>query len=197
MKIYFSEQYLGNITEYRNYPKLNSQLTDEDIQGIIDQHCYTAEGSATIAMVCTSAVYYFTQCPAKVVMSMVCNKYPNIAPQLVEIGNYQGKFNVFKTQYLNNIEHREDIKYFGDCLEDIVKFNYNTFHKYGNLPNNLEQFREYFELLFDLMEGVKSLGYSPELDCRTPNIYRNVDGTFVLVDPIWVRVTKGDEDEYC
>lgn len=194
MRIYFNEQYLGNIVEYINYPKLNNQLTDEDMQDIVNQHCYTAEGSATITLVCTSEVYYLTQCPAKLVMSMVCSKYPNIAPQLIEIGNYQGKFNVFKTQYLNNIEYREDAKFFGDTLEDIVNLNYNTFSKYGVLSSNIKQFKEYFDLLFDLMEGVKSIGYLPELDCRTPNIYTNADGIFVLVDPIWVEISKYGEE---
>ncbi len=196
MRIYFDNQYLGNISEYINYPMLNNQLTDEDMQDIVNKHCYSAEGSATVTLVCTSEVYYLTQCPAKFVMSMICSKYPNIAPQLIEIGNYQGQFNVFKTKYLNDIEYREDAKFFGNSLEDIVKIHYNTFLKYGTLPYNANKLKEYFDLLFDLMEGVKSIGYSPELDCRTPNIYKNVDGTFVLVDPIWVITSKyGDRSE--
>lgn len=112
MKLYFDDKYLGDIMEYVDYPQLEIILADSDIADIVSKHSTLCSGSATVTLVCGSEVYYFTQCPAKFIMAIECGKYSDIAPQIIPVGNYNGEYNVYKTQFLNQIMYGEESKFF-------------------------------------------------------------------------------------
>lgn len=71
-----------------------------------------------------------------------------------------------------------------------MSYYFVDFYKNGELPKKLKKFNRYFALVADIVNGVKNLGkgYEFSIDCRSPNIYKDIEGKFILVDPVWVDV---------
>lgn len=165
---------------YKNYPKLENDLSTDELLVILGKVNSWTSGKASIVGLCENCVYYFTQCPSKYVMSTITSEY---ALEIKPVGNYYGLFNVYQAERVEVIEsslynmmYQESIdNKASTALLDFINNGYND----GSLE--LEIFAREVAL------KTKRLGFS---FAYVDNCYFNfclVNGQIKWIDPVLVQ----------
>lgn len=195
-KTYFDNYEVQQV--YKNYPQLvNAHNFNDELAKIWEWHKSSQldidYGSCSAILTDKKVVYYFTQCPAKYFYSQIWHKY-DIGLEITPIGNYEGKYNIFKAEYIEAFDWENNpriIDLFGKQLgwyiEQHGRVSASDIESMLGENNNVlcPLVSECLQMVDELTNLLEHIGFDARPDCREFNcgLYNN---KFVVFDPVFV-----------